>query len=65
MHKGNFEQVEKLHQVELVNLEKDYKENKDKVIEYIIENSMRVTWSCSTSNGETDKFELVLYLYHI
>ena len=42
MHKNNFEQVEKLHQIELVNLQKDYKENKDKVIEYIIENAMAV-----------------------
>lgn len=42
MHKNNFEQVEKLNQVELVNLQKDYKENKDKVIEYIIENVMAV-----------------------
>jgi len=43
MHKNNFEQVEKLHQVELASLQKDYRENKDKVIEYIIENAMAVT----------------------
>jgi hypothetical protein len=42
MHKNNFEQVEKLHKTELINLQKDYKENKDKVIEYIIENAMAV-----------------------
>jgi hypothetical protein len=42
MHKNNFEQVEKLHKNDLLNLQKDYKENKEKVIEYIIENAMAV-----------------------
>ena len=43
MHKNSIEQEEKIHQVELVNLQKDYKENKGIVIEYIIENAMAVT----------------------
>jgi hypothetical protein len=43
MHKNNFEQVEKQHQMELQNLQKDYKENKERVIEYIIDNVMKVT----------------------
>ena len=43
MGKNTYEQVEKLHQVELVNLQKDYKENKGNVIEYIIDNAMAVT----------------------
>jgi len=43
IHKNNFEQVEKQHQLELQTLQKDFKENKDKVIDYIIDNVMRVT----------------------
>lgn len=43
MNKNNFDKVEKQFQEELKNLDKDFKENKNKVIEYIIENVMAVT----------------------
>ena len=43
IHKNNFEQVEKQHQLELQSLQKDYKENKEKVVEYIIDHVMSVT----------------------